>query len=513
MKQKLKTLLPVLALLLGMGLWPALATAAGATISLTASKSVVSSGGSVVIAVYVNPAGTPINAAEADLTYSASQLQYVGISYSGSALSINAPTNGGGSGAVTIAEGTTSPVSGSALLATVTFRALASSGSTTIGVAGSSSLVSASDSSAVPYSGQGVSFKFGTVTASPTAAATPAAPAAPKDTTPPVISAIKVKDLSPYSATVIWTTNEPADSDVDFGLDATYGLSNSSTTLVTAHSVVLSSAFLTPETLFHYHVKSADASGNVAASPDQTLNLPGVPVTIIVRGADGKQQADVSVTLDSATGTTDAHGSVTLPSGLGNKKITTSYQGVTIQKPITITKSAKPLPPYQLDLSKQPLNHWMVTSVGLLVVVLVLLGIDAVLFGSHFFARFTGLKFMPESLLHPHFGSAKDPTIAEAQAAAEHAQSPDLTVHESVNGVTAHERPVGAALQAIDTLPPFGLRPTTGLTADITSPKRITVSEELPAESSPSATLAAQLKKPKTRKPARKTGKTSKPRT
>jgi hypothetical protein len=517
MYKKIKSLIPAVVMLATLGLFPAIAMAAGASITLSASKSLVASGGSVVVAVYVDPGGTPINAAEADLNYSAAQLQYVGISYAGSALSINAPTNGGGNGSVTIAEGTTSPVSGSALLATVTFKALAGSGSTTISVAGSSSLVSAADNSSVPYSANGTGFKFGVAAAAaapsatssaPAAVVAPAAPAPPKDVTPPVISAIKVQDLTPYSATITWTTNEASDSDVDYGLDATYGLSNSATPLVTAHSVVLGNTFLTPETIFHFHVKSADASGNIAASPDQTINIPGVPVTIIVRGADGKPQAGASVTLDNATGTTDSSGSVVLPSGLGNKQVTTTYEGVTIQRPITVAKTAKALPPYQLDLSKQPLNHWMMTSIGLLVVILVLLGIDAVLFGSHFFARLAGLRFAPLVAHLPHkrtVAAPPEPTEPETTFASAEPLSP--APQPSV--ISSAPSFNGPALRTIDTLQPLSLRTSsTGPTIrDVSSgelaPRSIPIIEQ-PDAHSPSAELAAQLKKPKSHRTAAK---------
>jgi hypothetical protein len=374
---------------------PALATGSGGSISLSASKSTVASGGTVVIAIYMNGGGNPINAVEADFTYPESTMQYVGINYSGSAFSIAAPNNGGGSGLVTIGDGTTSPISGSALVATVTFRALANSGSANFAVAGSSNLVNANDNTAVGYSPSGTSVKFGVAAAKPV---TPAAPATPKDTTAPKITNTKTTDLTPFGATVTWTTDEASDAVVEYGLDANYGLSASSTTSATTHSVALNSTFLAPLELVHYRVKSTDTSGNVATGEDQTLQLPGVAVTIVVRGPDGHLQSGVSVTVDGASGTTNAKGEVTLTSTLGTKKVVTTYKGVTVQKSITIKKSVKPLPPYQLDLSRQPLNHWMLTSAGLVAVVLTLLGIDAVLFGSRLFGRMTRLKFAKQEV-------------------------------------------------------------------------------------------------------------------
>lgn len=391
-----------LSLLVASNLMPGVALAAGGSISLTANKGTVAAGGSVIIAVYMNGGGNAVNAVQADLSYPASKLQYVGFSATGSAFEIGA-TSGGGDGLATLARGTVSAVSGSGLVGTVTFKALAATGSASIGVAGSSSLVS--DGNAVPYTSSGVSFNFGATAAAPTTKAAPAAPEPPRDTAAPIISEVKVKQLTPFSATIAWTTNEASDSAIDYGLDTNYGLSSSASPPVTAHSVTLSSAFLSPQTLIHYRVKSVDGAGNVATDTDKTLQLPGVSVTVIVRGADGKPQAGASVTLDGATGTTDSAGKVVLPSSLGNKKIITTFDGVTVQKPITVAKTATPLPPYQLDLAKKPLNHWMLTSAGLAVVVLTLLGIDAVLFGSRLLARLAGIHLLPHGL-HRGLGHA-----------------------------------------------------------------------------------------------------------
>lgn len=411
MKQKLLQIILSASLFAGL-LAPALpAYAAGASISLTANKATVPAGGSLIIAVYMNGGGAPINAVQADLSYPASKLQYVGFSASGSAFEIGA-TSGGGDGSASLARGTISSVSGSGLVGTVTFKALAGSGSASISVAGSSSLVA--DGSAVPYGSSGVSVSFGAVAAasgSSAAPAKPAAPAPPKDTTAPVITAVKPTGVGAFGATITWATSEPADSVIEYGLDTNYGLSTSVTAPSTAHSVPLNSNFIAPLTLIHYRVKSTDGAGNVATGTDQTLQLPGVPVTVIVKGPDGKPQPGATVTLDGASGTTDSNGSVTLASGLGNKKITTVYQGVSVQKPITVAKTAKPLPPYQLDLAKKPLNPWMLTSLGLFVITLTLLAIDAMLFGSRILARITGLHFISHK---PATASAAPSAVAVA---------------------------------------------------------------------------------------------------
>jgi hypothetical protein len=381
-------------------LLPLSAKAAGASIYLTENHTSLTAGSTLIVAVYMNGGGNAVNAVESDLNYSANKLEYVGVNYSGSAFEITAPSGGGGSG-VSIARGTTGSVSGGGLIATVTFKALASSGSTAISLASSSAL--AVDGNPIPFSSSGTAVSFVSEAAAPVrssdesdatsatatppvAAAAASAPTPPPKDVPPVISAIKLANETPFSVTVIWTTNKPSSSAVDYGLDATYGLSASSGGSSTAHSVALSSSFLTPLGILHYRVKSADADGNITSSPDQTLQLPGVPVTVTVYGTNGKPQSGAVVSLDSQTATTNTKGTATVQSGLGNKQLITSYNGVTIKKPITVAKTTKPLTNYQLDFDRQPLNRWMYTSLSLLVLLLILIGFDAYLFRSKVFA-------------------------------------------------------------------------------------------------------------------------------
>lgn len=96
------------------------------------------------------------------------------------------------------------------------------------------------------------------------------------DATPPVISAVTAGTLAATSATITWTTNEPADSQIQYGLTASYG---STTTLdtnrVTSHSHGISG--LTASTLYHYRVVSKDARGNSTTSGDFTFTTAPPP--------------------------------------------------------------------------------------------------------------------------------------------------------------------------------------------------------------------------------------------
>ncbi|RJQ14334.1 hypothetical protein C4553_01310 [Candidatus Parcubacteria bacterium] len=89
------------------------------------------------------------------------------------------------------------------------------------------------------------------------------------DTTAPVISGISVSAVSTSSATINWTTNEPADSWVEFGTSSSYGLGSSTSALVTNHSIGLSGLF--ENTMYHFRISSADASSNTSVSSDNSF--------------------------------------------------------------------------------------------------------------------------------------------------------------------------------------------------------------------------------------------------
>ena len=86
------------------------------------------------------------------------------------------------------------------------------------------------------------------------------------DTTAPTISAVASTGVASTTATITWTTDETADSQVFFRKqgDAAYQQTAVDGTLLTAHSTVLTG--LAPATTYEYYVRSADSAGN-AASP------------------------------------------------------------------------------------------------------------------------------------------------------------------------------------------------------------------------------------------------------
>lgn len=102
------------------------------------------------------------------------------------------------------------------------------------------------------------------------------------DTSAPAISGIQVIDISDRTARIVWTTDEPADSVVEFGTSTTYDRWATNAALGTTHSLALSN--LLSDTVYHYRVRSKDAASNQAASVDlvfQTNPEGGVSDLII----------------------------------------------------------------------------------------------------------------------------------------------------------------------------------------------------------------------------------------
>jgi hypothetical protein len=114
------------------------------------------------------------------------------------------------------------------------------------------------------------------------------------DITPPVISGVAANPSSSTTA-VTWATNEASDSQVEYGLTSSYGSATAlNPSAVSSHTASLSG--LAPSTLYHYRVKSRDAAGNPAISPDFTVTTlasaptpppSGAPSTDIGGGGGG----------------------------------------------------------------------------------------------------------------------------------------------------------------------------------------------------------------------------------
>jgi len=106
----------------------------------------------------------------------------------------------------------------------------------------------------------------GNVSTSTGVTVTVANAAARVDTSSPVISGMSLTVTS-SSATIGWTTNEPSDTQLEYGVTRSYGtMAPLDTTLTTSHPQVING--LSPNTWYHARLRSRDAAGNLSLSGD-----------------------------------------------------------------------------------------------------------------------------------------------------------------------------------------------------------------------------------------------------
>jgi len=103
----------------------------------------------------------------------------------------------------------------------------------------------------------------------------------------PIISAVTSSSITTSSATITWTTDVSSNSIVDYGTTVSYVSEASSTNTVTSHSINLSG--LNPNTLYHFTVRSTDASGNTGTTRDSTFTTAANTVTDLCPNIDGVQ--------------------------------------------------------------------------------------------------------------------------------------------------------------------------------------------------------------------------------
>jgi phosphodiesterase/alkaline phosphatase D-like protein len=87
------------------------------------------------------------------------------------------------------------------------------------------------------------------------------------DATKTLISRVGASWITAAGAMINWTSNEPSDGQVEFGINTTYGGSTTRVSpLAMSHGAKLSG--LKASTRYHYRIKSRDAAGNLVTSGD-----------------------------------------------------------------------------------------------------------------------------------------------------------------------------------------------------------------------------------------------------
>jgi peptidoglycan hydrolase-like protein with peptidoglycan-binding domain/phosphodiesterase/alkaline phosphatase D-like protein len=194
------------------------------------------------------------------------------------------------------------------------------------------------------------------------------APVTPTDTTAPQISLITVAPITTTGATVAWTTNELATSQIQYGTTINYGQTSSlGGTASLTHSTTLAS--LSPDTTYHYRLTSTDTSGNVGLSSDETFTTDALPQvqtqvqsqasTVVITGIE---LASISTSTVTIAWTTDLLSDSQVEYGDSDNlgSLTTLSSTLTTSHSVTITGLA-PNTNYIFRVKSKPLGAMVAT--------------------------------------------------------------------------------------------------------------------------------------------------------
>lgn len=125
------------------------------------------------------------------------------------------------------------------------------------------------------------------------------------DTTPPNITLVTVVPITTTSATIGFTTSEVANAQIEYGTTAGYGTESAfDASLALTHSVTLSN--LTPNTTYHYRIKTSDEIGNQTIGTDETFTTEAVSGNVVIAPTHDTTAPTVSEVGSISLGTTNA---------------------------------------------------------------------------------------------------------------------------------------------------------------------------------------------------------------
>lgn len=107
------------------------------------------------------------------------------------------------------------------------------------------------------------------------------------------ISGIAVSNVTETSATILWSTNQPAKGQVQYGTATTYGNTTPLSGETTTHKATLTG--LSPNTTYHYRVKVQDAGGAEVTSEDRTFKTRSAVAGLETGTVEGKLALDFTL--------------------------------------------------------------------------------------------------------------------------------------------------------------------------------------------------------------------------
>lgn len=205
------------------------------------------------------------------------------------------------------------------------------------------------------------------------------------DYDPPAISSISASNITSTSATITWTTNELAYSQVEYG--TTSGAYSLSTTLtssrITHHSVNLTN--LKSDTIYYYRVKSKDFIGNLATSYEYNFRTLVAPITVTAPVPSSTPPSSSTTTTSPTSTTTTATTTTTT---------TTATTATTTTTVATTTTTGDTTPPtasilISSSISYSGISKFFVTSSDNVGVIGIQVKKNGINFGSEIVATST----------------------------------------------------------------------------------------------------------------------------
>jgi hypothetical protein len=126
------------------------------------------------------------------------------------------------------------------------------------------------------------------------------------DAVPPVLSVIKIINVSQYSAEITWNTNENTTAQVEYGQTGSYGkFTVMHTDRSTVHLVSLID--LLPGTVYHIRVRSKDFAGNESVSQNYSFTTPVLGSSVYYVNQKHSQASDANPGTESLPWKTIEH--------------------------------------------------------------------------------------------------------------------------------------------------------------------------------------------------------------
>lgn len=300
--------------------------------SLTRSAASVQNGKTVSFTLRINP-GTPITGVTADIQYDASKLSYVSTSFTSSAFDTALPSSGG-NGTVTINRGSFSSVNSNAVVAVVTFRALAGSGSTNLSVTGDASFSGnptgpSGASSSVTLTSPQAQPPTNDPKPTPTNPTNPSSPADRTDSTPKPVKPEQPEvptapndklgvnmggeEIQYTKAKLMVSTTATAKVYVKYGVsEDKLIMQTRGTSTGKNHEVVLEERLLIPGTTYYYQVIAETPNGVKTVKEVASFKTKGYTVEVTALDKNNKPLKNRTLTMrsDPLEGKTDKNGKV-----------------------------------------------------------------------------------------------------------------------------------------------------------------------------------------------------------